>query len=218
MREERKMSTSNSNETQHNTSFGVEYFKDIDGIRALFQSVNCIGNDNCFLVAYNRDYLPNGETNLNVAATIAGVKQGGIVGGIVGGMAANAVTNAFNEMQKNFMDSLDDSLKVILNTSKYCGFLLNKTEAGIGFIPLINDYKLIVKVEDFKTELENYVFIRNEDIKGIELKKLALNFGKRILKITFNLSNNPSTFWTLPMDHKLISYQAESFEKFCKSI
>lgn len=197
---------------------GIEGFKDIDGIRALFESVNCIGNDNCFFIVYNRDYLPNGDAHFDVSATVAGAKYGGIVGGIAGNIAANAVTNKFQEMMDRFMNSLDDSLKVLLDTRNYCGFLLNKTEERIGFIPLTNDYKLVVKVEDFKTDLDHFVFIKNEGIKGIELKKLALNFGKRILKITFNTEKSPSTFWTLPMDHKLISYQAESYEKFSSSI
>ena len=78
----------------------------------------------------------------------------------------------------------------------------------------MNDYKLLVKVVDFKTDLENFVFISNEKIKSIEANKLALNFGKRILKITFNNENNAATAWTLPMKHKLIKYQEENFNKF----
>ena len=37
----------------------------------------------------------------------------------------------------------DDNLKIIFNRDRYCGFLINRTEKGIGFIPLINDYKLL---------------------------------------------------------------------------
>lgn len=193
----------------------INGFNTLEGAKALFQQVNCIGQENCFVVAYNRDYLPSGTPNtLNSSATVVGMKNGGIVGGLAGGMVANAITNAANQAVEEFQNALDDDLKVIFNREKYCGFLLNKTESGIGFIPLMNDYKLLVKVVDFKTDLENFVFISNEKIKSIEANKLALNFGKRILKITFNNENNAATAWTLPMKHKLIKYQEENFNKF----
>lgn len=202
-------------ENENFNNVGVEGFKELEGVKSLFQKVNCIGEENCFVIAYNRDYLPNAQVgNLNTAATITGTKNGGIAGGVIGGLVANAVTNTVNNFQEEFMKSLDDSLKIIFNTNKYCGYLLNKTEKGIGFIPLVNDYKLMVRVEDFKTDLENYVFIKNEDIKGIEINKLPFYFSKKLLKITFNSEKNHSTSWTFPMKHKLIKYQEENYLKF----
>ena len=197
----------------------VDGFKEYEGVKKLFESVGCIGQENCFVIAYNRDYLPNGQMG-NVTGRTAriGLKNAGITGAIFGGMVAGAMVDAANKAQEEFINSLDDNLKIIFNRDRYCGFLINRTEKGIGFIPLINDYKLLVKVEDFKTEIENFVFIPNEYIKSVEVNKLPMYFSKKLLKITFESGNNPSTAWTFPMKHKLIKYQEENYTKFVNGL
>jgi len=44
---------------EKNSFIGVDQFSTIDGVMSLFQKVNCIGTNNCFLVALNRNYVPN---------------------------------------------------------------------------------------------------------------------------------------------------------------
>lgn len=186
-------------------------------VRQLFQSVNCIGNENCFVIVSNRDYLPGGEApGMNSAATRVGFKAGGIAGGIVGGMVANAINETVRKAEEEMHNSLDEKLEVIFNRGKYCGFLLNKTEKGIGVIPLTNNYKLLVRVEDFKTELESFVFLPFECIEKIEIKNLM--FSKKILKVIFNAEKFVITEWTLPLKHKLINYQEANSKKFLENL
>ena len=196
-------------------NLNIDGINNIDSVKELFSSVKCIENENCFLVVYNRDYVAdfNGNQALTNNATVVGAKNGGIAGGIAGGIIANSIGNAVQEAVNDFNSKLNDKQRIIFDTSLYCGFLINVTSKGLGVIPLTNNRKLLVKVKDFKTDIDNFVFFNNDEIEKMEIQKLPLYFSSKKLAIYFKGLGNVSTQWTLPKKHKLISFQEENFKK-----
>ncbi len=186
----------------------------------LFSKVNCLENDNCFLVVINRDYGTTSDAGdiLTTNATMAGAKNGGVAGGIIGGAIASSINSTVQQAVTEFRSKLNDKQKIIFNTNTYCGYLINIISNGIGIIPLKNDGQLIPKVKDFKTDIENYVFFSNDEIEKIELQKLPLNFASKRLAIYFKNLGINCTPWALPKKHKLIPYQKDNFDKLVNKL
>lgn len=198
----------------------IEGISNINVVTNLFAQLNCLSNDNCFLVVVNRDYMASGVApgnTLNRNATIVGAKTGGIAGGIVGGMVANSINNTVAQAVAEFNSKLNDKQKVIYG-SYYCGYLLNITESGIGVIPLINDGQLLPKIKDFKTDLANFVYFSNDEIDKMELQKLPLHFSSKKLAIYFKNTGNVATPWQLHKKDKLISYQSANYDKIANRL
>ena len=200
----------------------IEGINNINIVTELFSKVNCIEEDNCFLVVINRDYGTNSSVAgdiLTTNSTIVGAKNGGVAGGIIGGAIASSINSTVQEAVTEFNSKLTDKQKVIFNTNTYCGFLINIVSTGIGIIPLKNDGQMLPKVKDFKTDIDNYVFFGNDEISKIEIKNLPLNFKSKKLAIYFkNLGDINCTPWALPKKHKLVSYQEENFNKLSKKL
>ncbi len=199
----------------------IDGINNISVVKELFTNVNCLEDDNCFLVVLNRDYVaPSIDTSstLNNNSTIAGAKLGGVAGGIIGGAVANSINNQVEEAVTEFNSKLNDKQKIIFSRNVYCGFLINVVQNGIGIIPLKNSGQLIPKIKDFITDIDNYVFINNDEIEKIKLQKLPLNFSSKKLAIYFKNIDDISTPWTLPMKHKLVPYQQENYNKLAKKI
>ena len=199
----------------------------IDGInnenvvKDLFSSVNCLEDDNCFLVVLNRDYvapsIDNSKT-LSNSSKVAGAKMGGVAGGLIGGAVAGSINSVVEEALKEFNDKLNDKQKILFSRNVYCGYLINVISNGIGIIPLKNSGQLIPKIKDFITDMDNYVFIGNDEIKKMEIKKLPLRHSTKKLAIYFNNLDDASTPWTLPTKHKLVPYQQENYNKLAKKL
>ena len=100
----------------------------------------------------------------------------------------------------------------------YCGYLVNITDKGLGVIPLRNSGQLIPKIKDFITDIDNYVFIGNDEIARISIEKLPLHFSTKKLAIYFKNLDNISTQWTLPTKNKLVSYQEENCSKLASKL
>ena len=199
----------------------IDGISKLDVVKELFTNVKCIEDDNCFLVVLNRDYVASSIDNsstLKTNSTIAGVKAGGAVGGLVGGAVANSINNSVAEAVNEFNSKLNDKQKIVFSRNVYCGFLVNVVSNGIGVIPLVNSGQLIPKIKDFITDIDNYVFFKNDEIAQIKIEKLPLHFSSRKLAIYFKNVDNVGTPWTLPMKHKLIPYQQESYSKLEKRI
>lgn len=192
----------------------IEGIGNINVVKDLFSQVNCLADNNCFLVVVNRDYGTSSSAGdiLTTNATIAGSKAGGVAGGIVGGVVANSFNNAVQQAVSEFHSKLNDKQKIVFNNS-YCGFLVNIVPNGIGIIPLRNDGQMLPKVKDFKTDLDNYVYFSNDEIEKKQIENLPLNFSSKKLAIYFKDLGNVSTPWTLPKKHKLVSYQQDNFNK-----
>ena len=193
----------------------IEGINNISTVKDLFSSVNCLEDNNCFLVVVNRDYVGsyNAGGILTTNATIAGAKSGGVAGGIIGGAVANSINNSVQQAVADFNSKLNDKQKIVFNTNTYCGYLINIVSNGIGIIPLKNDGQLLPKIKDFKTDIDNYVYFSNDEIQKMEIQKLPLNFSSKKLAIYFENLGDICTPWTLPKKHKLVSYQEENYNK-----
>ena len=198
----------------------IEGISNISVVKELFSKVNCLDNDNCFLVVVNRDFGTSSSAGdiLTTNATIVGAKNGGIAGGIVGGAIASSINNSVQNAVSEFHSKLNDKQRIIFNTTTFCGFLINIVSTGIGVIPLRNDGQILPKIKDFKTDLNNYVFFSNDEIEKIEIQNLPLHFSSKKLAVYFKNLGNVATPWTLPKKHKLVSYQEENYSKLEKRI
>ena len=198
----------------------IEGINNISIVKDLFSKVNCLEDDNCFLVVINRDYgtSSNAGDILTTNATVVGTKNGGIVGGLVGGAVANSINSSVQEAVSEFHSKLNDKQKIVFNTNTYTGFLINVVSNGIGIIPLKNDGQLIPKIKDFKTDIDNYIFFSNDEIEKIEIQKLPLNFKSKKLAIYFKNLGDICTPWTMPKNHKLVSYQQDNYNKLVKKL
>ena len=199
----------------------IDGISNISVVKDLFSSVNCLEEDNCFLVVLNRDYVApsiDNSSTLKTNSTVVGAKHGGVAGGIIGGAVANSINNAVAEAVNEFNSKLNDKQKIIFNRNEFCGFLINIVDNGIGIIPLVNSGQLIPKVKDLITVIEKYIFIDNSEIEKMEIQKLPLHFSTKKLAVSFKNLGDASTPWTLPSKHKLISYQQENYNKLAKKL
>ena len=191
----------------------IDGIGNLDVVKELFSNVKCMEDDNCFLVVLNRDYVPSSidpSSTLQSSATR--------VGGLVGGAVASSFNNAVEEAVNEFNSKLNDKQKIVFSRNVYCGYLINVVSNGVGIIPLKNSGQLIPKIKDFITDIDNYVFFKNDEIEKMKIEKLPLHFSSRKLAIYFKNLDNVSTQWTLPMKDKLVSYQQENFDKLAKKL
>ena len=199
----------------------IDGINDISVVKELFSSVKCLEDDNCFLVVLNRDYVApsiDNSSTLKNSSTVAGAKLGGVAGGVIGGAVANSINSAVEEAVSEFYSKLNDKQKIIFSRNVYCGFLINIVSNGIGIIPLKNSGQLIPNIKDFITDIDNYVFIDNKEIEKVEIQKLPLRFSVKKLAIYFKDLDNACTPWTLPIKHKLVSYQEENYNKLVNKL
>lgn len=199
----------------------IDKIGNLEEVKNLFSSVKCLEDDNCFLVVLNRDYVPSSidpSSTLSSSSTRVGAKYGGVAGGLVGGAVANSINSAVAEAVDEFNSKLNDRQKVVFSRNVYCGYLVNIVKDGVGIIPLVNSGQLIPNIKDFITDLDNYVYFKNDEIEKIKIEKLPLHFSSRKLAIYFKGLDKTSTPWTLPMKHKLVSYQQENFNKLASKL
>ena len=177
----------------------IDGIGNIDVVKELFKSVKCLKDDNIFLVLLNRDYVSSSIEN---NAFYKG----------------NVVNQAVAGVMEEFNNKLNDKQKIVFSRNVYCGFLINVVNDGIGVIPLKNSGQLIPAIKDFVTDLENYIFINNDEIEKMEIKKLPLHFSTKKLAIYFKGLDGANTPWTLPIKHKLVSYQEENYNKLVQKL
>ena len=204
------LSNSNLNNNKNND------FKTIESAINLFKSVNFVGNSNCIFIAYNADYAPNPNSALRLSGISVGNKVGGIggaaVGSAVGGFLSSSINSALDEYVKKIENP---SIKLLMNVSDFCGYLVNITEFGIGFIPLMNNYSSITSIKNVEIHPEFFVSISSSDVFNVSLKKVKLPFmcTRVFMKITFNSGDlNPKPKMSLRIHDKLdnVNYQTNS--------
>jgi len=193
----------------------IEGSGDLHVVTDLFSQVGCIEREKCILVVTNRDFgtSSNAGDILTANSTIVGAKNGGAVGGTVAGVVAGAINSSVQEKGGEFNRSLDYKQRIAFDTRTYAGFLINVISTGIGVIPLKNSGQIIPKVKDLITDIEHFVFFRNDEIESKRLKKLPLHFSSVQLAICFrnNSELKVDTPWELPKRHKLIPYQEANY-------
>lgn len=191
----------------------IDGIGNINTVKDLFSNVKCLNEDNCFLVVLNRDYVPSSiDTSSNFKNSSMRV------GGLVGGAVASSINSAVEEAVNEFNSKLNDKQKIVFSRNEYVGYLINIIDSGIGIIPLKNSGQLIPKIKDFITDIDNFVFINNDEIEKVEIQKLPLYFSSKKLAIYFKNLDNVSTSWTLPKKHKLVSYQEENYNKLVNKL
>lgn len=177
----------------------IDGIGNINVVKDLFSSVKCLEDDNCFLVVLNRDYVASSVENNTFYKN-------------------NAVNAAVEEVIKEFNNKLNEKQKIVFSRNVYCGFLINVVNNGVGVIPLKNSGQLIPKIKDFITDIDNYIFINNDEIEKMEIKKLPLRSKVKKLAIYFKDLDGANTPWTLPIKHKLVSYQEENYNKLVSKL
>ena len=183
---------------------------------ALFKSVNFVGNSNCIFIAYNADYAPNPNSALRLSGISVGGNVGGIGGAVVGSAAGGFLSSSINSALEEYVKKIENpSIKLLMNVSDFCGYLVNITEFGIGFIPLMNNYSSITSIKNVEIHPEFFVSISNSDVFNVSLKKVKLPFmcARVFMKITFNSGDlNPKPKMSLRIHAKLdnVNYQTDS--------
>lgn len=177
----------------------IDGIGNIDVVKDLFKSVKCIKDDNIFLVVLNRDYVASSVENNTFYKN-------------------NAVNQAVAGVIEEFNNKLNDKQKIVFSRNVYCGFLINIVKDGIGVIPLKNSGQLIPKIKDFITDIDNYIFIKNDEIEKIEIKKLPLRSKVKRLAVYFKDLDGANTPWTLPVKDKIVSYQEENYNKLAQKL
>lgn len=99
----------------------------------------------------------------------------------------------------------------------YPGYLINQNEIGIGMIPLepavfttqypINKMKVVDNV---------YIFISQENIKNVKVKKNPLCLKQSIRFITIETKNGEIFHFRVSKKDKFLSYQENNFLNFVK--
>lgn len=169
----------------------MEQFDSLEKIKNLFKQAS--GEENL-----NADYIVSVIDRNNNAAIVGGVLGGAVGGAIAGAIAATA---SFSNGVLQGMDKPCD------------GFLIMQTDEGIGLIPLVrNGIAWVNAYAKMQPYVNNYVFIRNEDIKEVRIR--SANFGAA-KKITFVLNNKDKIQVLSFKRDRYLSFQKECIEKFC---
>ena len=181
-----------------NNNFSINNdFKTLEGATNLFKSVNCIGNQNLMFIAYKD---PNAGPLITKKSFVGGI-LGGAVGGFVGGLAEGA-----ERAQK------EENMGNTIGIGHYDALLINVTENGLGFIPLlIEGSRIMAKHDRYVPNMNNYSFINNNYIESIVFKKYS--FGGKTKKVTIKIQDNITFDLMACMEEKLVPYQKESMEK-----
>lgn len=91
-----------------------------------------------------------------------------------------------------------------LNDSKAIGYILNKNENGIAILPIIGDIKNPI------VDIDNMLFLNNEDIDKVVIKKDGFSF--KIIKIV--LKNKEEYSFRMANKIKNIDYHEANLNKF----
>lgn len=168
-------------------------FKTLEGAMEMFQNNNCIGTENCIFTTFK-------DTNAD------GIKAGaaGAIGGAVGGAVAafaGGMISGFDEGQLQKINGYD-------------GLLINMTENGLGLIQLnVKGMQLMLNVDKMEANPNNFVFISNDNIEEITVKKFNI-FNKKVQRIKIVLKGGKTLRLLARVNEKTIPYQESNFAKF----
>jgi hypothetical protein len=161
-------------------------FRTIAGATDMFGAVNGLGNSNIIFMALK-------DTNRQ------GMKYG-IAGGMAAGLGVGIIvhSNAAKEVLANNFDAL----------------LINRTEQGMGIIPL-HSKKIVlnsVKVENLEPNMQNYVFLGNDIIKEIKIKDHSI-FNKKVQSLKIKLDEKNTIHLMVRKVEKDLPYHENNFSR-----
>lgn len=95
----------------------------------------------------------------------------------------------------------------------FAGLVMDFTEEGIGFFHLVNaKFSLMISLEKLKLNKDSYTFLKNEDIKSIEVKKFAL-LDKKRKEVIIKTVDGKKYYLYQKVDDNMIPYHNENFAK-----
>lgn len=173
----------------------MEDFKTIEGATAIFKKQKALDKENNIFVLY-------------LDTQHEGAKYG-IAGGMAGGLAAGLGfgVGVYKETAA--------SKKILSGDFK--GLLVNATEKGLHLVALqgAGGAMLRIRPDKLVAEPENYMFLDNSLIKGIEVKNFSF-IQKKIKKVRISYGDKAKMFLLGNVEEKNIPYQAENFAKFAE--
>ena len=98
----------------------------------------------------------------------------------------------------------------------YDAVLVNRTEKGIAMILLVTDGVVwnMVKLDKLRLKDNEYIFIDNNEIQKVEIKKFALlNSSKKKISIK---TNDKTYYLYANVNEPQLPYHDEGFDKFMK--
>lgn len=103
-----------------------------------------------------------------------------------------------------------------LGIEYFSALLLNVTEYGIYFIPMIqyigSKVVLLTSTPKFlSANINNYIFVSNNDIESITIKKMLF---RKMMRVTITISGGIVFNLIVNKKEKLIAYQESNFKNF----
>lgn len=130
----------------------MEQFNTIDAVSKLFESINCVGEENCYFVSY----VDINASNPVLLGGILGGAVGAFAAGMVAGMEQNANGYIINQMEKgialiplNSTGIGNNIKKMIPNTNSYMYF----GQSEIKSIKIKRAYLISAVVKKVRIEL-----------------------------------------------------------------
>lgn len=145
----------------------MDEFNTLEKVKELFESVNCVGAENCYFVL---------------------MKDSAKYSGFLGGMEY-----------------------------PFTALLINQTESGIGFFHLIQPNlslrTLVVHLEDLVVNRKSFTFLKNEDIKSITVKNVALLI-KKAKSVIIKTKDKKIYYLCAKLEDDTLPYHNENFRRF----
>ncbi len=178
----------------------MNQFDTLENVKELFKKVDCIGEENCYFCSSKK------MNNTIYVIIFIAVFFGTFLFGILVGMILAVVIAFLIEMFRKKDDKTPE------------GYLINQTEKGLGLIPLKygsssdrrNAMMVGAKAEKMIPQLDDFIFIKNENITDI--KVVARNVKE--MGVDIKLNNDEDIRLTVRKKIKSIPYQAENFSRF----
>lgn len=137
---------------------------------------------------YNCFFLAYKEVTVNTTPYIFG----GAIGGAIGALAAGVEAGEQN---------------------KYAAYLLNQTENGIAFIPLLATKSFSTDIKTLQPDMQSFSFIGQNYIESVVIKKYA-PLNKKTKKINIKIQNGDTLKLYANINEKLLPYQEKNISMF----
>jgi hypothetical protein len=169
-------------------------FKTLEGATAIFEQLKALDKQNNIFVLF-------------LDTQHEGMKYG-IAGGMAGGLAAGLGVGV------GVVKTTAASKKILEGDFK--GLLVNETEKGLHLVALQGKGGALTQIKPDRLEAnpEQYLFLENGLIKGIEVKNFSF-IQKKVQKVRISYGDKAKMFLLGNVVEKNIPYQAENFAKFC---
>lgn len=127
--------------------------------------------------------------------------------------------------EKNCIGKENNYFVLMKNNTKYSGMvagmeypyyalLINQTEDGIGYFHLVQPkLSLKISLKDLVIDKDSFTFLKNEDIKSIEVKNYAL-FNKKTKSVIIKTKDKKVHYLYAKLEDNTLPYHNENFGKF----